>query len=197
MRVTIEEAIELIDPRLVIRRGFQLQPQPHAIDHETLEDVMRVFLRKVADRRPPAKGQTYGCMEAALLDFALPVYASLYNMQMADLPPGRCFENAFAVSQSGGWLYAEGYAVMDGSAEPVHHAWLVGPYGVEDPTWQQIYRRKTEVPGKVWSGNVVYFGVTISPEKHAEWTHLTGYPNLLSVYDDDVPQILTGRMPWL
>lgn len=199
MRVTIDEAIELLDPWLVKRDGFNLSPTPLPVPPAVLEDAMLTFLRKLVRRRPPLPGMRYGCMEAAVLEHGQTWRANLGMMSVRDMEPGACFDNCYAVSQLGALRYAEGYAIMDGAAEPWHHAWLVNAIGqVEDPTWQQVWRKKLRTqPSRIWSGDAVYIGVTIEPWKHRLWKQRTLYPNLLSVCDDEVQEVLQGRLPWI
>lgn len=194
--MTIDEALELLDPRLARLTPTGLEPHPHDIPHDVLEDAMRTFLGKIAARQrarsagPP--GARYCSSEELLLAVASPVRADVLTMTINARPSRQCFTNAYAISQEGLYLYTEGFALISGAAEPFHHAWLTGPRGeIEDPTWVgMLAAKRSAQPSRDWPGTTVYLGVTIGAADHAAWTARREYPNLLCVYDDDIPETL-------
>lgn len=110
-----------------------------------------------------------------------------------DMTVGRCFENAYEVSQSNpGWRYTEGWGLMEGSI-PTHHAWLTGPQGeVADPTWTTLMRGKTHFPFDL--GRVAYLGVSVTPDAHRRWFESKGYPNILCYCDMNNLDVMVSGM---
>lgn len=116
----------------------------------------------------------------------------LENAVFPDMTLGRCFENAYEVSQESGWRYTEGWGLMEGSI-PTHHAWLTGPNGeVADPTWTTLLRGDNPFPFKV--GRVAYLGVSVSPGQHAKWFAQKGYPNILCYCDMNNVEVMQKGM---
>lgn len=191
-----EEALQLIDPRIVCVGPLGLRPPRHAISHGLLEGALCLFLAKVASMRMAAigrrRGFTYASIEQMLLCEGALTRANFNDMRIGAMAERECFANAFAAASHGRYAYAEGYALMCGAAEPFHHAWLVGPDGrIEDPTWWPMYDlKRVEQPARHWSGNVVYLGVTIAADAHLRWTESRGHINLLAVRDDDIQDVL-------
>lgn len=196
----LAEALSLLDPRLARFEGGTLTPVPDPVPPVVLEDALLNFLRKVTARSVTQPGYRYSCTEQMLLKYATPVHANLDAMMIRPMEPGACFDNAFAVAQQhNDWQYTEGFALIDGAAEPIHHAWLTGRDGkVADPTWALLMAEKRRrQPGRIWSGDVVYFGLTVDSISHRAWCHRTLYPNLLSVYDDEIQETLMhGPKAW-
>jgi hypothetical protein len=142
------------------------------------------------NRRPD--GDRYACTEEVVLFNGATSKANFAEMgAIPCMPFGKCFENAWEVSQADRrWTYAEGWGLMDHSI-PTHHAWLVGPDGrIEDPTWRSVYwRHRDATPNEEFTGHVVYWGVTIPHDRHLHWAAHVGFPNLLSVGDWDIPEV--------
>lgn len=202
MAYTHSEALSLLDDRLAIMTSAGLVPAPGPISHETLDLAMRTMLLKMAvlalEKNDRIPGCRFGSAEEYVLELAKPVQANVGEMQSVSLEPYQCFRNAFHVAQTSEvFRYCEGFALMDGMAEPVHHAWLVGLNGdIEDPTWRPLLELKRETqPQRVWSGNAIYRGVSVDDSWHRVWTAERGEPNLLSVHDVEVLDALCDRLP--
>lgn len=120
----------------------------------------------------------------------------LKHEHFPDMTLGRCFENAYEVSQANpGWCYTEGWGFMEGSI-PTHHAWLTGPSGeIADPTWAGLMRNNGDrFPFPV--GRVAYAGVSICPAQHRKWFELRGYPNILNYCDTNNTDVMQSGMEY-
>lgn len=170
-------------------------------DHSAIAQSIRswLFVHTKLYRQNHFRGRTvreksdrYASTEELVLFSGKPVNANYHEMgRFVDMPLGKCFENAFKISSTDDrWRYTEGWACHDHTI-PTHHGWLTGPNGeIEDPTWRGWYMDiMAAKPDEPWTGNAVYWGVSPKRDDHLEWAIRTGHPNILAVYDFDIPEI--------
>lgn len=167
---------------------FPIQPG----DHRNLKEGVRWWLEAHAPARS-VSGLPYGSTEEFILKEGLAMPASFGDMLLPDMEPGRCFNNAWEVSQlNWRYVYCEGWAVMDHGL-PTHHAWLYDTWlrRVEDPTWHGMYMdRAARFAHEPWTGCGVYWGVPVHQMDHVQWTMRRPHPNLLAVDDNDYQDVL-------
>lgn len=166
-------------------------------DHEQLAGRINDWLLAFEAMHQPQRreGDLWSSSEQLVLHEGHRFDANIWEMTVDDLAPGKCFHNAFILSQiNPRWRYFEGWALMPFSL-PTHHAWVVDEDDVvQDPTWKPLYRSyrdRSAAQGspQPYSGLVSYLGVSVDPVHHLHWTLSRGEPNILSVGEMDVREV--------